>query len=155
MHEIKNLIKNWVLVVVLQSPTVSQPVSVRAVCAGRQRAVRQHCVACYVRTGAAGAASRAAAGGGGGGGWLWWLSSWSAMTGISWPPHTVTLRHSLLALSANSPARPGHLTTISWESWHTDCGGQRGSFTWYCTAHLAWRALDLTSYQHLTLTHHN
>ena len=37
---------------VLRSPTVSQPVSVRAVCAGRQRAVRQHCVACYVRTGA-------------------------------------------------------------------------------------------------------
>ena len=33
-----------------QSQTVS--VSVRAGCAGRQRAVRQHCVACYVRTGA-------------------------------------------------------------------------------------------------------
>ena len=53
---------------VLQSPTVSQPVSVRAVCAGRQRAVRQHCVACYVTTGAAGAVARAAPGGGGGGG---------------------------------------------------------------------------------------
>ena len=36
-----------------QSQTVS--VSVRAGCAGRQRAVRQHCVPCYVRTEAAGA----------------------------------------------------------------------------------------------------
>ena len=50
----------------------------------------------------------------------WNVMSWDGMMSQS-PPHSALPPSVLLA-----PARPGHLTTISWESWET-AGSRQGA----------------------------